>query len=46
MRYMRWSWRELQETPEYVRRFCWDLMQSRQAAEAAAYEKSRTTTGA
>lgn len=21
-----WSWREYQETPLYVRRFCWDLM--------------------
>lgn len=21
-----WTWREMEETPAYVRRFCWDLL--------------------
>jgi hypothetical protein len=25
-----WSWAELQGTPVYVRRFCWDLKQIKQ----------------
>lgn len=25
MREMHWSWRDLQATPMYVRRYCWDL---------------------
>lgn len=40
MRYMRWSWRDLDETPEYVRRYCWDLMQARLSAERDAHDKS------
>jgi hypothetical protein len=34
MREMGWSWPELEETPTYVRRFCWDISQIRREAEA------------
>jgi hypothetical protein len=27
MREMHWSWDELQRTPRYVQRFCWDFVQ-------------------
>jgi hypothetical protein len=27
MHEMKWSWDELQATPLYVRRYCWDIMQ-------------------
>lgn len=40
MREMRWSWTELQDTPAYVRRYCWDLMQARKTAENDANEKA------
>lgn len=36
---MRWSWPELDDTPEYVRRYCWDLMQIKLQAEADARER-------
>lgn len=36
---MQWSWRDLEETPPYVRRFCWDLLMARRAAENDANEK-------
>ncbi|WP_158634324.1 hypothetical protein [Amycolatopsis sp. WAC 04197] len=39
MRYMGWSWPELDATPEYVRRYCWDLMQARLSAEQAEHDK-------
>ncbi|AIG81250.1 Hypothetical protein AJAP_42395 (plasmid) [Amycolatopsis japonica] len=39
MRYMGWSWPELDSTPEYVRRYCWDLMQARLSAEQAEHDK-------
>lgn len=26
MREMGWSWAQLEETPVYVRRFCWDFL--------------------
>ncbi len=35
MRAMKWSWDQLQATPRYVRRYCWDLLQARNTAEAA-----------
>jgi hypothetical protein len=41
MRYMGWSWPELDATPEYVRRFCWDLMQMRLEAEQDAEDRAR-----
>jgi hypothetical protein len=33
---MNWSWTELQATPIYVRRFCWDLLNIRREAEREA----------
>ena len=38
---MKWSWRDLQATPAYVRRYCWDLLQARRQAEADANERAR-----
>jgi hypothetical protein len=43
MRGMNWSWDELQATPAYVQRYCWDLMQIRAEAEQAAYDRSSST---
>lgn len=40
MREMHWSWEALQATPHYVRRFTWDLILTRRAAEKAANEKA------
>jgi len=40
MRFMGWSWPDLEATPLYVRRYCWDLMQARLEAEAAAHERA------
>ena len=39
MREMGWSWTELQKTPLYVRRFVWDLIGARRAAEDAAGDR-------
>lgn len=33
MKYMRWSWEQLEATPLYVRRFTWDLMQAEITAQ-------------
>ena len=41
MRTMKWSWDQLQATPHYVRRFCWDLIQSRNQAEHARIEAAK-----
>lgn len=30
---MHWSWQDLEDTPDYVRQYVWDLMQARVAAE-------------
>jgi hypothetical protein len=40
MRYMGWSWRDLDDTPDYVRHYAWDLMQARIGAENNARERS------
>ena len=40
MRYMHWSWDQLQATPEYVRRYCLDMSQMRTKAEHDAQEKA------
>jgi hypothetical protein len=40
MREMGWTWRDLQDTPFYVRRFTWDLILARRDAEQAANEKA------
>jgi len=38
---MGWSWPDLQDTPVYVRRFCWDLLQIKRKAEKDAMDKAR-----
>ncbi len=38
---MGWSWPELDATPIYVKRFCWDLLQIRMAAQKDAIEKAK-----
>ena len=38
---MRWTWRELQDTPMYVRRFTWDFIQMRRQAEKDAVDRAR-----
>lgn len=40
MRRMRWSWRELQDTPPYVRRYCIDFLGLISEAEEAARKKA------
>jgi hypothetical protein len=40
MRFMGWSWTELQGTPLYVRRYCWDLMNARLKAERDANDNA------
>lgn len=42
---MRWSWTDLEDTPAYVRRYSWDLMQARLAAEQAASERTSREHG-
>ena len=36
MKAMRWSWREFCETPDYVKRFCRDILIRENAARAKA----------
>lgn len=38
---MGWSWPDLQATPAYMRRVCWDLLQIRRTAAKDAIEKVR-----
>lgn len=38
---MGWSWQQLQDTPAYVRRYCWDALQAKAAASAAALEEAK-----
>ena len=40
MHEMRWSWTDLQNTPTYVQRYCWDLLNARREAEKAANDKA------
>lgn len=40
---MGWSWEALQNTPVYVRRYCWDLLQIKRAAQHAALKKARSS---
>jgi hypothetical protein len=35
-----WSWQELEATPPYVRRVCWDLLVARRKAERQANERA------
>lgn len=37
---MGWSWQELQSTPRYVVRYCWDLLQARRQAEQDVNERA------
>ena len=46
MREMHWSWDELQATPPYVRRFCWDFILARRNAENEANERAERGRGA
>ncbi len=45
MREMHWSWDQLQATPTYVRRYCWDFTLARRSAEQAAAERTRGSAG-
>jgi hypothetical protein len=36
---MGWSWTELEDTPQYVRRYCWDFLQARMKARQKAAER-------
>lgn len=38
---MGWSWQELDATPIYVKRYCWDLLQIRIAAQNAKLDKGK-----
>lgn len=40
---MGWSWRELQDTPWYVRRYTWDLMVARRQAEHDAANRQEAS---
>jgi hypothetical protein len=40
MREMGWTWHQLQATPWYVRRFTWDLICARRAAESERRERA------
>jgi hypothetical protein len=35
-----WSWEDLERTPPYVRRVCWDLLLARREAEHEANERA------
>ena len=37
---MGWTWRDLQDTPIYVRRYTWDLLCARRDAEAEANKRA------
>jgi hypothetical protein len=41
MHEMKWSWEELQATPLYVRRYCWDMIQIRRQAEHDEIEEAK-----
>lgn len=45
MREMHWSWDQLQATPEYVRRYCWDFTLARRAAEQASADRAKGAGG-
>lgn len=38
---MGWSWTDLQNTPMYVRRYCWDLLQIKRKTEHDAIEAAK-----
>lgn len=40
-----WSWRELQETPAYVERFCWDLRSIKLRCMAERQERASRQRG-
>lgn len=45
MEAMHWTWRELQDTPLYVRRYCWDILQLRWEHESDEMERQRRQAG-
>ena len=40
-----WSWRDLQETPMYVQRFAWDLMNIKRRCAAERQERANRNGG-
>lgn len=40
MHEMGWSWEELQTTPIYVRRYCWDLIQIQRQVQREKQEQA------
>lgn len=42
MHRMPWSWRELQETPMYVRRYCWDFLNAIAEQEQRENDRARS----
>lgn len=38
---MNWTWEALQQTPLYVQRYCWDLLQIKRKAEKEALERAK-----
>lgn len=42
---MGWSWQELNATPIYVKRYCWDLIQIKLSAQQDAIKRTRGDNG-
>jgi hypothetical protein len=45
MHELRWSWRELEETPLYVRQFCWDFIMRRRRVQNEQREHAQREGG-
>lgn len=45
MKHMGWSWNDLQSTPLYVRRYCWDIACAQAAQEQAEIERAERRSG-
>jgi len=41
MKNMRWSWEDLSNTPSYVQRYCWDIIQRQLEHEHDEADKQR-----
>lgn len=41
MHAMGWTWQELEATPAYVRRYCWDLLMAKREAEKHAVDREQ-----
>jgi len=42
MQEMHWTWRDYEETPLFVRQFCWDFIMRRRRIQRGEYEKQMT----